>query len=271
MSELIALWPGTVADPGAPAADFVPYLKTFLLPAGVGPLGLVMVLPGGGYCNRAPHEADPIAEKFNALGFHAVVLHYRVAPFRYPEPQRDALRAIRIVRSRAAEWDVAPDKIAILGFSAGGHLAACCGTIAGQINADAGDEIDRESSRPDAMILCYPVIRFDTFGHAGSGDKLLGERSADPDVLAEFRLDTRVHAGTPPAYLWHTAADQGVPVENSIAFARAMWNLGLTAALHVFPRGPHGLGLGDTCPETVVWADLAAEFLKTNCGFPARV
>ena len=259
------LWPRPVGG------EFQPFLEMSILDhPRCKRSGLVLVLPGGGYRNRASYEGVPVAKKFNELGWHAATLEYRVAPSTFPAPQQDAVRAIRLIRSRAAEWGV--DKIAILGFSAGGHLAACTGTIWREIDADAGDAADREDARPDAMILCYPVIYL-THGHAGSGKNLLGKESPTRDELAPLDLETRVTGDTPPAFLWHTAADQTVDVHNSLAFAEAMWRQGNTAELHVYPFGRHGQGLGnrnDEFTELMSWPGLASTFLKTAGFVPAH-
>lgn len=258
MEENIPLWPRAVEG------DFQPFLEMSLLDhPRREKSGLVLVLPGGGYHDRAPYEGIPVARKFNELGWHAATLEYRVAPSRFSAPQQDAIRALRLIRSRASQWGV--DKIAILGFSAGGHLACCTGTIGKEINADAGDSIDRENGRPDAMILCYPVIYL-THGHAGSGRHLTGKEAPTYDDLAPFDLEKRVTQETPPAFLWHTATDQLVDIHNSLDFADAMWKLGNVAELHVYPAGKHGLGLGnrgDEHPEVRSWPELASTFLRT--------
>ena len=134
-------------------------------------------------------------------------------------------------------------------------------------NASAGDAADREPSRPDALILCYPVINVtEEFGHRGSGKNLLGEKFGTPEAL-RFNLETRVTAETPPAFLWHTADDNGVNVANSLLFAEALWKNGVTAELHVFPHGRHGLGLAPEAPDIAVWPELAGRFLRVSCGF----
>ena len=274
MREKIMLWNSPVEG------EFQPYLELSTLDGVDKPLGMVIVFPGGGYHARAAYEGVPVAERFNALGFHAATLEYRVHPqVCYPGPQQDALRAVKILRSRAAELKIRPDNIAVLGFSAGGHLAGCCGTIWNEIDASGGDGADAVDSRPDALILCYPVISLDKdFGHVGSGrrlmcsaKKLLDNEDSDPAELEKLRLDLRVSEATPPAFLWHTATDKTVPVHNSVAFAEAMWAKGNTAELHIFPEGPHGLGMGErheAFPEVRVWPELAATFLK-KIGFIA--
>ena len=267
MEDTIALWPRPVEG------DFQPFLEMSILdhPRRKN-AGLVLVLPGGGYRNRASYEGVPVAKKFNELGWHAATLEYRVAPSAYPAPQQDAIRALKLIRSHADEWGVDKRSIAVLGFSAGGHLAACAGTIWREIDADAGDAADREDARPDAMILCYPVIYL-TRGHVGSGKNLLGMENPPRERLAPLDLETRVTADTPPAFLWHTAADQTVDVHNSLDFAEAMWKQGLTAEVHVYPFGRHGQGLGnrnDEFPEIMSWPELASTFLKTVGFDPAQ-
>ena len=267
MRENIMLWPRAVAG------DFQPFLEMSLLDhPRTRPSGLVLVLPGGGYHDRAPYEGVPVAQKFNELGWHAATLEYRVAPSTYPAPQQDALRALKLIRSRADEWGVDKRQLAVLGFSAGGHLAACCGTLWNEIDADAGDSSDGETARADALILCYPVI-FLSHGHVGSGKRLLGTDTPTVEQLKPLDLDTRVTDDSPPAFLWHTATDQVVDVHNSVAFAEAMWKHGLTAALHIYPHGEHGQGLGnrnDKYPELRTWPQLASDFLKAVGFKPAQ-
>ena len=245
-----------------------PTLDVFLQNSKGKALGAVVVMPGGGYAHLAEHEGGLIAAQFNNMGFHAFVVHYRTAPNRFPAPQQDVLRAIRTIRANAEKWEVATDKIAVLGFSAGGHLCASCGTSADQIPFEKTDDIDNQPSAPNAMILCYPVIDLlPEFGHVGSGDFLFGTT----DITEEKRYwccQNRVTENTPPAFLWHTAVDAAVPVENSIAFAKAMWAAKRTCELHIYPEGHHGIGLGYKFPNANTWVELAGKFLKNNCGFP---
>lgn len=245
--------------------DFLPYIDTFLIESTRTPLGGVLVLPGGGYTHRANHEGDPVAERFNALGFHAFVLQYRVAPYRFPAPQRDLVRAVKVIRANAAKWHL--DKLAVLGFSAGGHLAASGTLLADKIDADAGDEADKFSGKADAMILCYPVISLtDSFSHLGSGLALFGENSS-VEERSKLDLQHLVTADTPPAFLWHTAEDTGVSVRNSTEFASRMWQHGNCCELHVFPHGNHGLGLGLGKADLSQWPQLAGTFLETSVKF----
>ena len=250
---------------GKPEDDFQPYVDTFLLDASRNVLGGVLILPGGGYHHRAFHEGDPVAEKFNELGYHAFVLQYRVAPYRYPAPQRDVIRAIKLIRSHAQEWYL--DDLAVLGFSAGGHLAASCGVLGDRIDGNEGDEADKFSGKADAMILCYPVISLTApISHSGSGLNLFGEDSTEAE-RAKLNVETLVDENTPPAFLWHTATDQAVNVLNSVEFAKAMWAQGKSCELHVFPEGPHGRGLGMGFKDLKKWPELAADFLELHAGF----
>ena len=246
-----------------------PTLDIFLQRTNGKPLGAVVVLPGGGYTHLAEHEGGLIAAQFNNMGFHAFVLKYRVAPNRFPAPQQDVLRAIRIIRANAEAWEVDVDKIAILGFSAGGHLAASCGTSYKEIPIEKIDEIDNQPSNPNAMILCYPVIDICAdFAHNGSGDALFGTTDITEEKQS-WCCQNKVTDDTPPAFVWHTATDNGVPVENSIAFAKAMWAKKRKCELHIFPFGPHGLGIGYRVPNVETWLEMAGKFLKNNCGFTA--
>lgn len=257
-AEVLPLWPEQGA--GAVEGDFKPTLTRYMLP-GDEVRGAVIVTPGGGYGGRAQHESEPVARFFNAAGYHAFVLDYRVSPNRHPAPLNDALRAIQTVRANATEWRVKPDKIAILGFSAGGHLTASTGCFFDTAGPKTGDKVEAVSARPDALVLCYPVISSGQFGHVGSFDNLLGKEATEPD-REKMSLEKHVRPDTPPAFLWSTSDDAGVPVENSLMFAMALREKGIPFEMHVFPHGPHGLGLADKDPAASVWPDLCAKWLK---------
>ena len=250
---------------GHHADDFMPFLELFPLSAARQPLGGVLVLPGGGYAHRAYHEGAPVAEKFNELGYHAFVLQYRVAPYRYPAPQRDLVRAVKLIRSMSAPWRL--DKLAVLGFSAGAHLAASGTMLADSFSDPQGDEADKFSGRADAMILCYPVISLvSNFANTGSGVALFGSDAPDEE-RRKLNMDELVDENTPPTFLWHTADDAGVPIRNSTSFAEKMWAKGNSCELHVFPHGPHGSGLAMGLYHAKLWPELAAEFLENPAGF----
>ena len=258
------------APTGNPEDNFSPYLDTFLLPGAKDPLGAVLVFPGGGYSHRAAHEGDPVARRFNELGFHAFVLQYRTQPYTYPAPQTDAARAMKIIRANAEKWGVIPDNIAVCGFSAGGHLAACTGILADKFNADQNDEADKFSPKADAMLLSYGVLST-TWTYTDRGHKLPEGSCYCDENGKEIDPWLLIDDNTPPAYIWHTATDGSVPVECSTAFAREMWKRNLTCELHIYPAGPHGRGLGLGYQDVVSWSREAAIFLEASCGFKRAV
>lgn len=255
----LPLWSGDT--PGLDTAEprFEPTITPYPIESAT-PGGCVVVCPGGGYAHRAPHEGEPIARALNERGIAACVCDYRVAPYRHPHPLLDAQRAIRWVRAHAAVLNVNPGAVAILGFSAGGHLASTAGTHYDTGRAE-GDETDRQSCRPDALVLCYPVISFGEFGHRGSMNNLLGE-NPPAELVASLSNENQVTADTPPAFLWHTADDAGVPVENSLLFAQALSAQDVPYELHVYRSGRHGLGLAPDFPHIATWMDLCAEWLR---------
>lgn len=256
----LPLWEGE--PPGLQEADpvHVPTLTPYLVDSPA-PVGAVIVCPGGGYGHRAPHEGEPIAQWLNSLGIAAFVCAYRVAPYRHPYPSLDAGRAVQWVREHAAACGIRPDRVGLLGFSAGGHLVSTVGTRFGPGDPQSPDPVARHSNRPDALVLCYPVISFVQYAHLGSARNLLGE-DPSPEDLAAFSSERNVTPQTPPSFLWHTADDPGVPVQNSLLFAGALAAAGVPLALHVFPHGRHGLGLAPEAPEVAVWTDLCGEWLK---------
>lgn len=262
----LALWSGEqAADTGEAVA--IPRLTPYL-PAGM-PRGAVIVCPGGGYRMLAPHEGEPIARWLNGRGIAAFVLEYRVAPHRHPVPLGDVQRAIRLVRHRAAAWGLAAGPLGVLGFSAGGHLAASAGVFADDGEPGSADPVARTSARPDALVLCYPVLTFGAERHQGSIENLLGP-DASAEAVAALSLETRVIPATPPTFLWHTADDAAVPVENSLLFAGALRRAGVPFALHVYPHGRHGLGLATDDPVVGSWTTLCAAWLATQ-GFGGTV
>jgi acetyl esterase/lipase len=206
----------------------------------------VVVCPGGGYGMLATeHEGKDVADWLNTLGVTAIVLKYRLGPqYHHPAMLQDAQRAIRTARGRAKEWGVDPGRVAILGFSAGGHLASTAATHFDAGKADASDPIEQQSCRPDLAILVYPVIALATpYGHSGSLKNLLGP-NPPRELIEELSNERQVTKDTPPTFLAHTSEDRAVPVENSLLFALALRKEKVLAELHVFEKGQHGLGLG---------------------------
>ena len=259
------LWPG--GAPGAQGTEEVdkPTLAAYLMPAGRGTGTAVIVCPGGGYQNLSmDKEGDQIAKFLNSVGVTAFVLKYRLGPkYHHPIELGDAQRAIRTVRAKAAEYRVMPDRVGIMGFSAGGHLAATAGTHFETVNPIADDPIDRLSSRPDFLILCYPVISFQNYVHQGSKRNLLGD-NADSKLVENLSNDTQVTAQTPPTFLFHTNADTGVPPENSMLFYMALRKAGVPAEIHIYERGPHGVGLAQTDQALSTWPSRLADWLRVR-------
>ena len=259
------LWPA-----GAPGAlgtqpEDQPSLTPYVLPTGSGSGTAVVICPGGGYQHLSmDKEGYQVAKWLNTLGVSAFVLQYRLGPrYHHPVELQDAQRAIRTVRSRAAEYGLQPDRIGIMGFSAGGHLASTAGTHFDAGNAAASEPVDRAGSRPDFMVLCYPVITFGAFAHAGSRQFLLGD-NPDPRLVENLSNELQVTAQTPPTFLFHTTNDRTVPVENSVMFYSALRKAGVPAEMHLYERGPHGVGLAQSDPALASWPGRLAEWLRIH-------
>ncbi|MBN1874184.1 MAG: alpha/beta hydrolase [Anaerolineae bacterium] len=257
--ERLWLWPESPPH-SSPEDDFCPWLALYPVETAV-PRGAVLVCPGGGYTHLAPHEAEPIARRFNACGFHAFVVYYRVVPHRHPAPLLDISRALRLIRANASAWQVDPEHVAVLGFSAGGHLTASLGVHYALPELNIGDVLDEVSCRPDALILCYPVITAGEFGHRGCFHNLLG-LDASEEMMRLMSLELQVTEQTPPAFLWHTADDASVPVENSLLFALALHKHGVPVELHIYPHGRHGLGLAEEDAHIATWSSLCCAWLE---------
>jgi acetyl esterase/lipase len=263
------LWTGAMPDAKGDATEFKPMFTSFTLdakdPKNTG--AAVVVCPGGGYQNVAiDHEGWQIARWFNAQGVSAFVLDYRHRGrgYGHPAPMHDAQRAVRTVRARAAEWGIAPNKIGIMGFSAGGHLASTVGTHFDAGKPDASDPIERASCRPDFMVLCYPVIVFQSpCSHVGSQQNLLG-KDAPKNLIESLSNEKQVTPQTPPTFLFTTDEDKVVPPENSVLFYLALHRANVPAELHVFQTGRHGLGLAQKTPGTSAWPELLKAWMQTR-------
>lgn len=261
----ILLWPN-----GAPGASGTTALDqptiTIYLPAQNPTHTGIVVCPGGGYRMLATDkEGTQVAHWLNARGVAAFVLTYRLGPrYHYPVELLDAQRAIRYVRSHAAEDGLDPTHIGIWGFSAGGHLASTTGTHFDAGNSNATDPIERVSSRPDFMVLAYPVISMEPgIAHIGSMHNLLGEQP-NPMLQNELSNETQVTPQTPPTFLFSTTNDEGVPVMNSVLFYEALVHAGVPAELHIFEQGHHGSGLGQGNPQLRMWPVLLQNWLHLN-------
>jgi acetyl esterase/lipase len=260
------LWEGAAPNSlGTDAAD-VPTL-TYYAPNGRPVAGTSIVLaPGGGYGNLAlNHEGRQVANWFNSQGVAVFILKYRLGPrYQHPVPLIDAQRALRTVRTRAKEFNLRPDRIGMMGFSAGGHLASTAATRFDSGSRTATDPIDSASSRPDFLILGYPVITSETpYAHQGSFRNLLGP-SPTPELLSSLSNHTQVTAETPPTFLFHTNADTGVPPENSVLFYMALRKAGVPAEMHIFEPGPHGVGLALNDPVLSAWPPLLSQWLRAR-------
>lgn len=256
----IELWPEESKESIGGENRGCPSLSLYPV-SGKVPSPAVIVCPGGSYRRRAAHEGEPVAKWLNGLGISAFVLNYRVSPYQHPIPLQDAQRAVRTIRHYAKEWSIDPERVGILGFSAGGHLASATGTLYDAGDKQSSDPIERQSSRPNLLILCYPVITFGEYGHQASMHHLLGD---SPDVALFALLSTvkQVTAGTPPTFLWHAADDENVPVENSLLFAGALSRRQVPFDLHVFESGGHGLGLAEDHPEVKAWPEICEAWLR---------
>lgn len=228
----------------------------------------VLICPGGGYAHLAFDKEGVLpAKMFNDNGIDAFVLRYRLnngkqEGHRYPDQYNDVTRAMRIIRSRAAEWHINPDKTGVMGFSAGGHLASTLTTIYAPVDPNSADPLERISTRPAFSMLIYPVITMDTsFTHRGSHDMLLG-RYPDPQLADALSTEKRVTAETPPVFLVQADDDKTVPPMNAVSFYTALKKYHVPASLLVFDHGGHGFGLAPKDPVLSKWPGLCIEWLK---------
>lgn len=265
--KTIELWPD-----GAPGAlggdkDFRPTLTVYPAPRENNTGAAIVICPGGGYGFTAmDHEGHQIGAWLNSIGVAGFIVDYRHRNrgYGHPAPLQDAQRAVRHVRAKAEDYRVDPRRIGVLGFSAGGHLASTAATHFDAGKPDAKDPIERASCRPDFAVLCYPVIVFDeAVTHRGSQQNLLG-KDAPAELVRSLSNEKQVTKDTPPAFLWHTDEDKGVPAENSVLFYLACRKAGVPAELHVFRTGRHGLGLAKDTPGTNQWPKLCEEWMRAQ-------
>jgi acetyl esterase/lipase len=241
--------------------DEVPYLVAFPV-AGATRAPALLLLPGGGYSFRSERlDGLTIAAWFAERGIASFVLNYRVDPYRYPVPLLDAERAMRWLRAHAAALGIDPARIGVFGSSAGGHLAALLATRDGSGNPLSADRVERQSSKPDLLILSQAVISFEQFVHEGSKRRLLGN-SAPPELEHELSAERRVGVRTPSTFIWTTKTDEFVDYRNSELFARALEEHGIEHELHVFPEGPHGRGLSRAERYARAWPELCLAWLE---------
>jgi acetyl esterase/lipase len=264
--QTIPLWTGSA--PGALGSEDtdIPAITVFL-PRTLAPdTPAVIVCPGGGYVSLATnHEGRQVASYLNSLGIAAFVLRYRLGPrYHHPIELGDAQRAIRTLRAHAAEWRLDPARIGIMGFSAGGHLAVSAGTHFDMGKAGATDAVERVGSRPDFVVLGYPVVSMaESWTHRGSKTNLLGD-SPDPELARSLSGELAVTKETPPTFIFQTNADTTVPAENSVYYYLALRKAGVPAEMHIFEKGPHGVGLANDDPALSEWSKLLANWLRVH-------
>jgi len=262
--RVMRLWQGAAPGAQGDAEEDRPTLTLYAVSEEKELRPAVIVIPGGSYQWLATnHEGRQMANWLNAVGITAFVLKYRLGPkYHHPVELWDAQRAIRMVRARAAEFGVVPDKIGVLGFSAGGHLASTAETRFDAGNPNAPDPVDRVSSRPDFAILAYPVISFVAdYAHTGSRDNLLG-KNASPELAKDLSSEFHVTPQTPPTFLWSSSTDDVVPPQNSVAFYLALLKAKVPAELHIFADAPHGVGLDLSNPSVGLWSQLLLQWFK---------
>jgi acetyl esterase/lipase len=263
--EPIPLWANGAPGGKGDTPEDVPSVQLYQPPADKASGAAIVVCPGGGYGHLARHEGHDIAVWLNGIRVTAVVLKYRLGPkYQHPAMMQDALRAIRYTRSKASEWKIDPNRVGVIGFSAGGHLASTAATQFNVGDPNASDPVEKLSSRPDLAILCYPVVTMtDPFAHKGSRRNLLGENPSG-QLIDLMSSEKQVTDQTPPTFLFHTADDPVVPVENSLMFALALRKKKVPYELHVYEHGRHGVGLALDDPALNSWPRLLENWLRAR-------
>ncbi len=261
----VPLWPDGAPGALGSTTNDIPTLTPYL-PDPTNTTGAALVIcPGGAYGHLAPHEGNDYALWLNQHGVTCFVLKYRLGlnGYRHPAMLQDAARAVRLVRTRAADWKIDPKRVGIMGSSAGGHLASTLLTHFDSGGTNATDPVERQSSRPDLGILCYPVITLGEYTHQGSKTNLLG-KDPPPELVRLLSNELQVTTNTPPCFLWCTYEDKTVPMENSLMFAEALRKNHVPFDLHIYQKGRHGLGLSDKPPfaHPHPWANDCLFWLK---------
>lgn len=268
-SQTVSLWPGLPAGSALRGDGDVPKLIITKVDSET-PTAAVVILPGGGYNGHAmDHEGYQFAEWFKSLGVSSAICTYRLRGkgndgkgYGHPVPMMDAQRAIQTLRAKASEFNIDPNRIGVIGFSAGGHLCSTVSTHFANADASSDDPVARVSSRPDFSILCYPVVAFGKpHTHKGSQQNLIGPNPS-LELIESLSNERQVSKETPPTFLFHTAADKVVPVQNSVEYYLACIEHGVPAEMHLFPEGRHGVGLAKKFPGADQWPKLCENWLR---------
>ncbi len=246
-----------------------PFLEFFPCEA-PGKHSCFIVCPGGGYEFLAEPEGNPIAHQLNIMGFSALVLNYRIAPYHSPAMIADVTRAVRYARYHADKLNISPEHIGIIGFSAGGH-AAITALEHFDEGAVCGDEIDSMSARPDIGVLCYPVVSLGETTHKGTCINFAGDRINDPDFIKKYSGECSVRADMPPVFVWHDIDDPTVPVRNSVDLAKALTEASIPYELHIFPSGKHGISLARHISGAGQWIRLLGVWLDRMKFYPTII
>jgi acetyl esterase/lipase len=278
--KVIDLWPEGIPDlkAGIPPERVEngraysvnrPTLTLFPAPAPRGESTAVIICPGGGYDHLSlENEGAAVARWLNTLGVTAFVLRYRLIEYGHPAPLRDVLRAVRLVRSRAAEFGVNAARIGVLGASAGGHLAACAGTLFDAPEGRTGAELDKVSARPDFIVLLYAVISMkEPYVHVGSRHALLGD-NPPPELLDHLSPELQVTKDSSPAFIVHTEEDRTVNDSNSLQFYMALHQAHVPVEMHLYEKGPHGFGMRKDLGQTSAWPKRCEEWMRSHGWLP---
>jgi acetyl esterase/lipase len=265
LHSAIPLWPNGAPGAFGTSSNDIPTITPYLPDATNATGAALVICPGGGYSKLMPREGNDYALWLNQHGVTCFVLKYRLGSsgYRHPAMLNDAARAVRWVRAHAGDFKIDPHRVGIVGSSAGGHLASTLLTHFDAGDANSADSVERQSSRPDLGILCYAVISFGEFAHAGSRKALLGTNPS-PELVKNLSNELQVTTNTPPCFLWTTFEDKVVPMENTLLFAEALRKNHVPFALHVYDKGPHGMGLKDQPPfsNPHPWANDCLFWLK---------
>lgn len=279
--KVIEIWPEGIPDKktdipaervdnGRAYSVNTPTLTLFPLNSAGKSSAAVIICPGGGYDHLSlENEGNAVAKWANSIGVTAFVLRYRLVEYGHPAPLRDVLRAIRLVRSRAKEFGVNPEKIGVLGASAGGHLAACAATLYDAPEGKTGAELDKVSGRPDFAVLLYAVVSMkEPYVHQGSRKALLGANPA-PELLDHLSPELQVTKDCPPVFIVHTEEDRAVSDFNSIQFYEALHKARVPVEMHLYEKGPHGFGMRKDLGQTSEWPKRCEEWMRSHGWLPA--